>query len=162
MDSKNGGLSASEKQRQAAAELARQKALASYEKVTQEDWKKYHTAWQSYYQKYYSDYYMKAAKDFVAKQAELSRNDSALKIQEQQGSAVPVGAIVSPAEKAEKDRNFRAKLQERMRENEAKSTRRLKWTPILAGLAVVLTILFLQYNHANNLYKQSFLTTASL
>ena len=68
MDSKNGGLSSGSKQRQAAAELARQKVLDAYEEqevkkaadyitkreglgasatpvlrtVSNEDWKKYH------------------------------------------------------------------------------------------------------------------------
>ena len=159
MDSQNGGQSSSEKQRMAAAELARQKVLASYEKVTQEDWKKYHTAWQNYYQKYYSDYYMKAAKDYVEKQVatgakagagvegtNLSRNYSALQIAEKQGS----GAVYSVESKEEKERDLRQdlkrRIQARVAERREKSEKRRRLTPILVGAAVVLTILFLQYN----------------
>ena len=76
MESKTGGLSSDEKQRQAAAEIARRKVLQSYEKQEM-DWKKYHTAWQDYYQKYYSQYYMNAAKEYVAKnQVKQIREDA--------------------------------------------------------------------------------------
>ena len=67
MDSKTGGLSSDGKQRQAAAEIARRKVLKAYETKQEVDWKKYHTAWQDYYQKYYSQYYMNAAKEYVAR-----------------------------------------------------------------------------------------------
>ena len=92
MDSKTGGQSSSDLQRQAAAQIARRKVLAAYadsaqksaqkarsdearmkdapitRKIDSESWKKYHSAWQNYYQKYYSDYYSKAARDYVAKE----------------------------------------------------------------------------------------------
>lgn len=92
MDSKDGGQSSSDLQRQAAAAIARRKVLAAYadaakkaasnsdnngsrlkdepitSKINSESWKKYHSAWQNYYQKYYSDYYSKAAQDYIAKE----------------------------------------------------------------------------------------------
>ena len=92
MDSKDGGQSSSDLQRQAAAAIARRKVLAAYAdaakkaasnsdnngsrlkdepitpKINSESWKKYHSAWQNYYQKYYSDYYSKAAQDYIAKE----------------------------------------------------------------------------------------------
>lgn len=92
MDSKNGGQSSSDLQRQAAAALARKKVLAAYAdsakkaekepttndahfksepitpKIDSESWKKYHSAWQDYYQKYYSEYYSKAAREYIEKE----------------------------------------------------------------------------------------------
>ena len=92
MDSKTGGQSSSELQRQAAAAIARKKVLAAYAesakkaqqqksvndghmknepitpKIDSESWKKYHSAWQNYYQKYYSDYYSNAARNYIEKE----------------------------------------------------------------------------------------------
>ena len=184
MDSKNGGLSLEQKQRMAAAEIARRKVLMAYEQkevnnaaefikrqdkavysgpeqqrsagvlgasatpvvrqVSNEDWRKYHTAWQDYYQKYYSEYYLNAAKEYVAKQqvkqirekeeekkvdSILSQNATALSSNEKQGSD-----------------ECKAKIRSRAMEQAKRTSRRRKLMPILAGLAVVLTILFLQYN----------------
>ena len=92
MDSKTGGQSSSDLQRQAAAALARKKVLAAYAesakkaqakasandghlknepvttKIDSESWKKYHSAWQDYYQKYYSEYYSNAARNYIEKE----------------------------------------------------------------------------------------------
>ena len=92
MDSKTGGQSSSDLQRQAAAALARKKVLAAYaesaknaqqtasandghlkneaytHKIDSESWKKYHSAWQNYYQKYYSEYYSNAARNYIEKE----------------------------------------------------------------------------------------------
>lgn len=113
--------------------------------VTDEEWKKYHTAWQNYYQKYYSDYYINAAKEYVAK--------NAAKKAEINGGEVPkiaeVGSALNSPEKQsskeKKERSFKARIQARAMEQAKRRTRRTL-TPIFAGLAVVLTILFLQYN----------------
>ena len=70
MEEENGGKPAwSQRQRQAAAELARKRVLRAYQKEDKTlDWQKYHAAWQNYYQKYYSDFYLRAAKDYVIKE----------------------------------------------------------------------------------------------
>lgn len=80
MDEKSGGLDSSARQRQTAAEIARQRVLNSYAnsqknsaykqapvnaEQAKADWKRYHSAWQNYYQKYYSDYYAKAAREYI-------------------------------------------------------------------------------------------------
>ncbi len=211
MDSEKGGLSSTEKQRQAAAEIARRKVLQAYDKlesleageeareekaaeefvrrreagvserrevlgksatpvlhtVSNEEWKRYHTAWQDYYQKYYSEYYMNAAKEYVAKTQTALRM---LKAEEAAGSLrepeISAGlgrtitssgptlassklAEVTPAlKKRDKQgrKSFKERLSERAREQEKSSRRRVVWTPILMGVSVVLVILFLQYN----------------
>lgn len=194
MDSKNGGQTFDEKQRQAAAELARRKVLMSYEKqvereenvaekfikaqekspqprvlgtsttpvfrtVSNEEWKKYHTAWQDYYQKYYSQYYLKAAKDYVAK--EVMTESERLQKAGQTKQTEPIfsekpsevsSALQSSKKQGSEAKNaknfqarFKARIQARALEKEKRERR--KWlTPILAGMAVMATILFLQYN----------------
>ncbi len=146
MDSKTGGLSSDEKQRQAAAEIARRKVLKAYETKQEVDWKKYHTAWQDYYQKYYSQYYMNAAKEYVARtQVKQLREEEEKKAEEAKVSAVIASGPTEEEEKA-KERSFKARIRERATEKEKKSSRRRKLTPILMGVSVALVILFLQYN----------------
>lgn len=198
MDSQNGGLSSEEKQRQAAAEIARRKVLMAYEQkevdtaanfikkqekaiyssdssqnatalnssqqqntkavlgssttpvlrsVSNEDWKKYHTAWQDYYQKYYSEYYMNAAKEYVAKtqvkQIRQQAEEEALK--KKYGESVAQNVATEESREKQAPAGLKAQIRAKALEKE-KASRRRKLTPILAGLAVVLTILFLQYN----------------
>ncbi len=192
MDSKDGGLSSAQKQRQAAADIARRKVLMAYEQkevnkaaeyikkqestptsantplgtsatpvlktVTNEDWKKYHTAWQDYYQKYYSEYYLNAAKEYVARtQVKAIREKAAeeeakskygLEKATKTASDSKEGSVIhSQADPGEKkiDSSLKARIQARAVEK-VKSSRRRRLTPIFAGLAVVFTILFLQYN----------------
>lgn len=191
MDSENGGLSSAEKQRKAAAEIARRKVLDAYtqterenveeeereEKVAEEfvrrqdsgerrglgvsatpvlrtvsneEWKKYHTAWQEYYQKYYSEYYMNAAKEYVAKTQVREIRQKAAEESTKLPGAIMSKPEASEAEKAEEKQEkvtrFKRMIQERAREKEKTSRRRVLLTPILMGTAVVLAILFLQYN----------------
>ena len=172
MDSENGGLSSEQKQRQAAAEIARRKVLMAYDQkdvdrasdyikrqnmlgvsatpvlktVSNEEWKKYHTAWQDYYQKYYSEYYMNAAKQYVAKQ-QIER----VKAEPvENATSVPKtpAQLVAESEKREEDVNtdLKSRIQEKARERNERASRRRKLMPLIAGLAVCLTILFLQYN----------------
>ena len=128
MDSEKGGLSSGEKQRQTAAEIMRRKALNSY--VDEDEWKKYHTAWQSYYQKYYGDFYLKAAKEYVRKE----RERDLIKINENKKIEI------------NNNNNFKEKIRARASEQGRRAERRRKLTPIIFGVSVMLLILFLQYN----------------
>lgn len=189
MDSKTGGQTSSELQRQAAAQIARQKVLAAYAKnaqkksvggdtnnsahlkdaptetkINSESWKRYHSAWQNYYQKYYSDYYSNAARDYIAKEklkAERARIEeeeiaSALAragkaSDEKTGLNLAQGSAEHSSATDKDDINaVRSFLRHRIRAkatDNAKTTKKLrKFIPLLAGVAVVLLILFLQYN----------------
>jgi len=189
MDSKNGGQSSNNLQRQAAAALARQKVLAAYAesaknatktsganashlkdepvtpKINSESWRKYHSAWQDYYQKYYSDYYSKAARTYIererlrdarerAAEEEVldSLTRSSAKIDQKSGLSLGTGvnaqgSAYDSSENADSIRsNLRRVIRKKAAENAKKSHRRRHLVPILAGIAVVLTILFLQYN----------------
>ena len=202
MDSKTGGLSSDDKQRMAAAEIARRKVLLAYEQkevnkaaefikkqdkaiyssnlsqnrsalesaqqqrssgvlgtsvtpvlktVSNEEWKKYHTAWQDYYQKYYSEYYLNAAKEYVAKQQVKAIREEAVKREVEQTYTGKTPAEIahnmsSDSEEQAKQGAFKARIQEKAMERAKTTSRRKKLIPVFAGIAVTLTILFLQYN----------------
>ncbi len=162
MDSNTGGQSPSDLQRKAAAEIARKKVLAAYAatakkplptsetssshlkdapvdpKINSESWKQYHSAWQDYYQKYYSTYYQNAAREYVAKEKLREAREAAE--EEDIVSAIAVAGGKGDAT------GLKMKVQAKAREEKKKSRRMRKFIPIFAGLAVVVTILFLQYN----------------
>lgn len=176
MDPKTSGQSSSDLQRQAAAALARKKVLAAYAesakkdqqnaahykdepvttKINSESWKKYHSAWQDYYQKYYSEYYSNAARQYVEKErlkdarekaaeeeilSSLTRNSA--KTDKKSGLNLDEGGA---SEIADERGLFKKKIQKKALESTKKTRRFRKLIPIAAGLAVMLLILFLQYN----------------
>ncbi len=152
MNSEDGGLSSEERQRRTAAEIARKKVLAAYEshgklketegaktapRISNEEWRRYHSAWQDYYQKYYSNYYSNAAKQYVAKEklkSERQKAEETAALEEISRSAA------APSSK------LRAKIRQKASDSALKTRRRKKLIPLFAGLAVVLVFLFLQYN----------------
>ncbi|MDO4612224.1 MAG: class E sortase [Candidatus Saccharibacteria bacterium] len=160
MDQKNGGLSSSDLQRRAAAEIARKKVLAAYAKTAQknaqevtqshlkdtpvdpkinsESWKKYHSAWQDYYQKYYSEYYSNAARNYVAREK--------LKEAREQAEEEEIISAIAKAGGKGGSTGLKMKVQKKAAEEVKKNRRFRKFIPLFAGLTVVLVILFLQYN----------------
>ncbi|MBQ9485128.1 sortase [Candidatus Saccharibacteria bacterium] len=162
MDSDTGGQSSSDLSRQAAAQIARRKVLAAYleaakkqqaaaqtgttvqpgqhlkdtpvqSKINSESWRRYHTAWQDYYQKYYSNYYSNAAREYIAKEKLKEAREKA----EEEEIA---------AHKTNPESELKLKIRKKATDNAKKSRRVRKFIPVFAGLAVALTILFLQYN----------------
>ncbi|MBO4276254.1 class E sortase [Candidatus Saccharibacteria bacterium] len=159
MDSDTGGNFSSDLSRQAAAQIARRKVLAAYAnaaqkqaqqasatqagqhlkdtpvqpKINSESWRKYHTAWQDYYQKYYSNYYSNAAREYIAKE---KLKEAREKAEEEEINA----------HKNSPDSELRIKIRKKATDNAKKSRKMRKFIPIFAGVAVALTILFLQYN----------------
>lgn len=183
MNSEHGGQSSSDLQRRTASALARKKVLAAYanmaakselnarnnahlkskpidQKITSESWRKYHSAWQDYYQKYYSDYYSKAAQNYIAKEREKDakkseKEDTIIKslVSAGKDSNSPTGLSLrndgynagsETADVAEK--KLRQRIREKALSKTSKSRRFHKFTPVLAGISVVLIVLFLQYN----------------
>ncbi len=158
MNSENGGLSSSDRQRQTAAEIARKKVLAAYsdanraervevrvnnptaQQASEAAWRQYHAAWQQYYQKYYSEYYAKAAVQYVEKEKmrqERLKADEKRKMEDVDNGIQTVVSVQPDS--------FKARIQKIAREEQKKKKNR-KFIPILAGIAAVLIILFLQYN----------------
>ena len=188
MDFKDGGQTSRDLQKQTAAQIARKKVLAAYAKsakkpaenpednnshmrdepiapkIDSESWKKYHSAWQDYYQKYYSDYYSKAARTYVEKER---LKDARAKAEEEE----ILGSLARASMKTDKkaglsltrredgvnsrqdfmhDESIKDRLRQTIRkkatENAKKTRRKRHLIPIISGIAVVLLILFLQYN----------------
>lgn len=174
----NGGLSQSDRSRQAAANIARSKVVDAYNSapsggasghlssesihVTREEWQRYHTAWQNYYQKYYNNYYSNAAKNYIEKEREKSDRLAAERIAAEKAKAeastakstplshgpVLTETIESPENPTFSDyaKSLKVRIQKKASEKAAKTRTRKKLTPIFMGLAVMLVILFLQYN----------------
>ncbi len=163
MNSDNGGLSPEERQRRTASEITRRRVLAAYENASQpshmkdspvskvtgpqisnEEWKKYHSAWQNYYQKYYSEYYANAAKNYVAKEKlKVEREEAERKSTFEEATK---NLSKSSTNEQRSESILRKTIREKASDSAMKSRHRKKFIPIFAGLAVVLIVLFLEYN----------------
>lgn len=144
----------------AAEQATHMKDVPVAPKINSESWKRYHTAWQDYYQKYYSEYYSNAAREYVAKERmkEIRRQAEEEEILDSTFARVKknktkdAGFVLGTANAHEAPNNDPRDdaLRERIRKKATDSARRTrkfrKLVPIFAGLAVMLTILFLQYN----------------
>ena len=128
-------------------------------KINSESWKKYHSAWQNYYQKYYSEYYSKAAQDYIAKerlkdareQAEEeeilgSLTRASAKIDDKSGLSLGTESIVSDGQETSIKDKLRLSIRKKATESAKNTLRKRHLMPIVAGVAVALLILFLQYN----------------
>lgn len=189
MNSEKGGQASRDVQRQTAAQIARKKVLAAYAasarkaaanpenndahlksepvapKINSESWKKYHSAWQDYYQKYYSDYYAKAARTYIekerlkdarekAEEEEILGSLTRASMKSDKKAGLTLGTEVNAEESAslssENNDDIRSRLRRTIRKKAAesakKSRRKRHLVPVLAGVSVVLLILFLQYN----------------
>ena len=150
MDKEPGGLSSGEKQRETAAKLARQKVLAAYgadvrnfespdekPKIDSEEWKKYHSAWQDYYQKYYGDYYNKAARDYVEQEKlryeRTHGKDLEQRVEQEMMAEAESGGI-------------RAQIQAKATEKARKVRRSKHFVPVMLGVVVVVLGVLFQYN----------------
>ena len=129
------------------------KAQAIDPKINSESWKRYHSAWQDYYQKYYSEYYSNAAKNYVAKERlkdareKAEEDEIAYALARAGGKNDGKAGLTLDKKTASQDESYlRKTIRKRATDNAKKSRRMRKFIPIVAGLAVTLTILFLQYN----------------
>ena len=173
MNPNTGGQYSDERQRQTAAEIARKKVLSAYSSssvfssqtqtsqpetaqpqntgtykntpvnttVSNQDLQKYHSAWQNYYQKYYNDYYAKAAKQYIETEklkAERAKNDEKRLGADQLAPEATDNEVVTQTlrETIQKKADSRFKIKKKHK----------KLIPALAGIFVVLFVLFLQYN----------------
>lgn len=111
-------------------------ADTSQPKISEHQWRQYHSAWQNYYRKYYEDYYTSAVRKVAVGQAKQA----------------PSQKVVLPKiedEEKKKERTFdnlRSRIRERASDHAQKIRRSRHFIPILAGLVVILAFVFLQYN----------------
>lgn len=154
--------SAEKARKDASKNSAHYKSEPMPSRLNSESWKKYHSAWQNYYQKYYSEYYSKAAQNYIAKERLKDERERAEE-EEVMGSimrssmktnsaaGLPLGTGVDnnsgAYDSSENIKNsLRQKIRKKATENAKFSHRHRHLIPIVAGIAVVLFILFLQYN----------------
>ncbi len=116
-----------------------------------EQWKQYHSAWQTYYQKYYEGYY-------AAQQAKVQADTTPVpeKPAEAIGSATNKNGfftqqtdLEATTEELNKDQalyELRQKLLGKVQDSAKKIRRSKHFVPIVAALTVVLLFVFLQYN----------------
>ena len=110
-------------------------------RVRTDDWRKYHSAWQDYYQKYYGDYYQKAARDYVAKERLKYERLAAEKSEKE----VQTAALAAVA-KGESEQQFKSKIQEKVAKRAKKMRKSRHFIPIIVGLSVLILGLLFQYN----------------
>ncbi len=175
MDSDTGGQFSNDLKRQAAAQIARKKVLAAYTsaakksatedgdnshlkdapidpKINSESWKRYHTAWQDYYQKYYSDYYSNAAREYIAKERlkdareQAEEDDIVYALARAGGRGRGKSGLNLNQENDPSDDMLRQRIRKKATDSAKKGRRFRKFVPLMAGLAVMVVILFLQYN----------------
>lgn len=130
-------------------------------KINSESWKRYHSAWQNYYQKYYNDYYSKAAQDYIAKQRlkdarEKAEEEEILnsltrfsrKSDQKAGMSLGTGADSETTDDSTNavGNRLRKLIRKKATDSAKRTHRKRRYIPILAGVFVVLLVLFLQYN----------------
>lgn len=172
--------SARARQEKTATEIARQRVLEAYKKQPQnyrapseaspqpranaEDWRKYHTAWQDYYQKYYGDYYSKAAQDYINRERERYQKEQNAKLllaaqavrdaraeaaaakekASQGGSTLERAATINNSENIQQD--FRAHIREKVAKRARKMRKSRHFIPLTIGITILILGLLLQYN----------------
>jgi sortase A len=88
--------------------------------------RRYHAAWQEYYQKYYQHYYLKQLEE-----------------QKRQSESAPPDELPPETKAADE---LRRQLLSKLSENAVKIKKSKHFKPIVAGMAVVLLLIFVQYN----------------
>jgi sortase A len=111
-----------------------------------EQWKQYHTAWQTYYQKYYENYYAVQAvqpPSLVVKESSDEKDDTYFK-----DPPVEAEKIETPEELSNNEALFelRQKLLGRVSESAKKIRKSRHFIPIISAVAVVSIFVFIQYN----------------
>jgi LPXTG-site transpeptidase (sortase) family protein len=123
-----------------AAKIASKKAKVA---SIREAHRRYHTAWQQYYQKYYERYYVAALEQQRAKLAEEAKKESVLYPKTENS-----GAKHDESEKKgtrAQDR-IRADIKRKLSETGKKVRKSRHFFPAMAAVAVIIAVLFIQYN----------------
>ncbi|MDO4773665.1 MAG: sortase [Candidatus Saccharibacteria bacterium] len=101
--------------------------------ATPADWQQYHSAWQKYYQLYYERYYANHLHSQAAQSTEQATSTEALDFDAE-----------SPEKAAM--RELRTKIRNKVRAGATTVKKSRHFVPVLAGVAVFLVFMFLQYN----------------
>lgn len=105
-----------------------------------EQWKQYHSAWQTYYQKYYEGYYTHHLKSAMRSASATSQTGGYFKDQPADDPAD------LPLSQDEALFDLRAKLRAKVIESASRVRKSRHFVPIISGVLVILIFAFLQYN----------------
>lgn len=116
-----------------------------------EQWKEYHSAWQSYYQKYYEAYYehqrkQQAAQTVAAQPVEQPQSEASTGFFTSQPAIEDASLNDEDITKDQALFELRQKLLGKVRGQAQKIRGSKHFIPIVASLSVVLIFVFLQYN----------------
>ncbi len=118
-----------------------------------EQWKAYHSAWQTYYQKYYEAYYTHQQTQHAALQQHVAEVRTRPQAEPAASTAQSYFTQHTDLEKTAEDLSkdqalfeLRQKLLGKVRHQAKKIRKSRHFVPIAAALAVVLVFVFLQYN----------------
>ncbi|MCL1877202.1 sortase [Candidatus Saccharibacteria bacterium] len=131
---------------------------------------RYHASWQNYYQKYYEDYYVNAVKqqnhDFNQKLSEIAAANNvqpAVAVQNVGGAAFP---LAQPSEKksqtSEAVKGLQNELVGKIKTAGAKARKSRHFIPAICAIAVILLILFIQYNQLLFAQINSFISPGAM
>ncbi len=152
------------RQQQTVTDLARKKLLEAYKttqnqgqgepkkvssapKATSSDWRKYHSAWQNYYQKYYGEYYGKVAREYVAREKmKMEREQIERERKEKQVAQISSAEVTAVAETEKVQNDFRAKIRRKAEERASKMRRSRHFIPLIIGGVILLLGICFQYN----------------
>lgn len=107
--------------------------------ASQNQWKEYHSAWQKYYQLYYERQYLNSV--YAQQQAE--------KLTSNEGAKTPViasGADENTVSQEAAMRELRESIRKKVADSAEKVTKSRHFIPAIAGVAVLVVFMFLQYN----------------
>lgn len=107
-----------------------------------EQWKEYHSAWQTYYQKYYENYYTAQTTQQTAAQPVAVENKEGY-FSNQPADGEEHTEVLSNNEALSE---LRQKLLGRVQESATKIRKSRHFIPILSAILVVLVFVFIQYN----------------
>lgn len=114
---------------------------AAAQTVTSNDWKQYHSAWQSYYQQYYERYYM----------AQLHRRQQSVRPSSGAAAQPSTAQMVTAGEPVELSKEdavdeLRTRLLSEVRDRSQKVRKSRHFMPVVAAVTVALLFSVLQYN----------------
>ncbi len=168
MDNNNGGQKSSQKsseqlQRETIARIARQKVENVYRNDpnyqlfgTADDLKKYHSAWQNYYQKYYGEYYRNAAQKYVEKERfNAAKNDmqNTLKANAMGAKKVEKPSLANSTQTKDDEediedtvKSFKKEIQKKAKKRVRRIKKSRHFLPVVIAIVILLAGILFQYN----------------
>lgn len=129
-----------------------QRTQQPHRSIQNEDWRKYHTAWQEYYKKYYETYYAKHISEHkkrLEQQTNLKNSTSPEKAfggSQSEADSSPSDADSAQLTKQQAMNELKQKLLGKVEKGAKKARKSRHFMPIAASLAVVIVFVFLQFN----------------